>query len=443
MARAGTLRELPKSIGRYVVEKQIGAGAMGRVLLSHDPVLERHVAIKLLRDDLAIGSDVRDGLVVRMRHEARAAARVTHPNLVVIHDMGEDEDLGLYLVFEYLEGPTLKQQVSERRLSPRRAAKLAKELGSALSFAHEKGVLHRDVKPENIILTPNGSKLADFGIARVPDSTLTHAGGLLGTPAYSAPETFRDSKFSAASDQFSLAATLYEALSGERAFPGDDAVSVASKITHDPPAPFAAARGYGESLDGVFGRALAKAPEDRFETCAAFGEALVRALAEVPAPAGQRVSDTSANPMNATATRISQAPFEERKPWRVVLGGIVVVTVLALLARAYLRNQDAALDAQQPAASSEASAEPIESATEPVVPKKPITPVVRTHDHEPTAVGSEPTVSSSHPDTSGSASPSAPETSASAAVPAPPQASAQGTAAPGHSPSPAASSAPR
>ena len=98
---------------------------MGRVLLARDPVLERHVAIKILRDDLSIAADVREGLLVRMRHEARAAARVTHPHLVVLHDMGEDEDVGLYLVFEYLEGPTLKQRLTEGRLSPRQAARTA------------------------------------------------------------------------------------------------------------------------------------------------------------------------------------------------------------------------------------------------------------------------------------------------------------------------------
>jgi serine/threonine-protein kinase len=105
--------------------------------------------------------------------------------------MGEDDDLGLYLVFEYIEGPTLKQRLEEGRLTPRQAARVAKEIGGALTFAHDRGVLHRDVKPENLILSPTGTKLTDFGIARVPDSTLTHAGGLLGTPAYSAPETFQ------------------------------------------------------------------------------------------------------------------------------------------------------------------------------------------------------------------------------------------------------------
>src|SRR6185369_12353529 len=250
---------------------------MGRVLLAHDPVLDRDVAVKHLRDDLKIPREVRSGLVKRMRHEARAAARVAHPNLVVLHDMGEDPTLGLYLVFEYVEGPTLKQRLADAdatprgRLAPDEAARLARQLGAALTLAHEAGILHRDVKPENVILSKSGGKIADFGIARIPDSTLTHQGGLMGTPAYSAPETFRAGKFSPASDQFSLAATIYEALSGRRAFPGDDAVAVAARITHEAPEAFATERSLPAEVDRVLLRAMSKKPEDRFPSCEAFG----------------------------------------------------------------------------------------------------------------------------------------------------------------------------
>src|SRR5262245_11789385 len=191
-ARAPSDPPLPKSVGRYEVVRLLGEGSMGRVLLAHDPVLDRDVAVKHLRGDLKIPRDVREGLIKRMRHEARAAARVPHPNLVVLHDMGEDPAVGLFLVFEYVEGPTLKQRIArEGRLPPAEAARLAAGLGEALTTAHEAGILHRDVKPENVMLARTGGKIADFGIARIPDSTLTHQGGLMGTPAYSAPETFR------------------------------------------------------------------------------------------------------------------------------------------------------------------------------------------------------------------------------------------------------------
>ncbi len=252
---------LPATVGRYEVVRLLGEGAMGRVLLAHDPVLDRNVAVKHLRGDLKIPREVRRGLLDRMEHEARASARVAHPNLVVLHDMGEDPGVGLYLVFEYVEGPTLKQRSLGRPPAPRAGeARLARELGAALTTAHAAGILHRDVKPENVMLAKTGGKIADFGIARIPDSTLTHQGGLMGTPAYSAPETFRGGKFSPASDQFSLAASLYEALAGRRAFPGDDAVTVAARIASETPEPFAAAAGLPPAVDGVLARALDRPP---------------------------------------------------------------------------------------------------------------------------------------------------------------------------------------
>ena len=265
-------------IGRYQPVRLLGRGAMGRVLLGHDPVVDRRVAIKLLRDDLVIPPEQKDALIDRMRQEARASARVSHPNIVALYDMGEDAELGLYLVFEYAEGLTLEQRIARGPLGPEAGAKLARELGDALTTAHAAGVLHRDIKPQNIILTPTGAKIADFGIARVPDSTLTRDGGLLGTPAYSAPECITKGTFSPFSDQFSLAATLYEALSQTRAFPGEDAVSVATRITTDVPPNIAALVGLDPHVDAILARGLAKIPSDRFPSARELGEALAEAL---------------------------------------------------------------------------------------------------------------------------------------------------------------------
>jgi serine/threonine-protein kinase len=269
---------LPPRIGRYRIERLLGRGAMGRVLLARDVVLDRDVAVKLLRDDLGLEPEQRRALVDRMRHEAKACARVGHPHIVQLFDMGEEQNLGLYLVFEYASGTTLKDRLEQGQLQPGAAADVAREIGDALTSAHENGVLHRDVKPENIILTPQGSKIADFGIARVPDSTLTKNGGLLGTPAYSAPECIANGEFSAQSDQFSLAATLYEALSRRRAFPGEDAVSVAARIANEEPPGIAEGCGLDPHVDGVLGRALSKDPEKRFASAREFGDALAEAL---------------------------------------------------------------------------------------------------------------------------------------------------------------------
>jgi serine/threonine-protein kinase len=370
-------RSLPPSIGRYDVVRPIGAGAMGQVLLARDRVLEREVAIKLLRDDLAIGDDVREALIVRMRHEARAAARVTHPNLVILHDMGEDDVLGLYLVFEFLDGPTLKQRIHEGRLPSRQVARIARELGAALTFAHERGVLHRDVKPENVLLTETGAKLADFGIARVPDSTLTRTEGLLGTPAYSAPETFQEAAFSPASDQFSLAATLYEALSGRRAFPGDDALTVANRIANVPPAAFAEELGYARRLDEVLARGMARSPDARFATCRDLGIAVVEAIAPRQARRGDREDASDDDAGEASHARLDGpavrelAPAERRRT-HIALGALAVLLVGGIAARAWLASNDPLAPAAASTTAS-TSVEPLRS----VAPQRPLAPSKR------------------------------------------------------------------
>lgn len=359
--------EVPKLIGRYEVLRLIGEGAMGRVFCAHDPVLGRDVAVKLLRDDLAVPRDVREGLLARMRNEARAAARVAHPNLVTLHDMGEDPQVGLYLVFEYVEGPTLKQRLLEGPLPPADTARLARELGSALTCAHDEGILHRDVKPENVILSRTGGKIADFGIARIPNSTLTHAGGLMGTPAYSAPETFGGKNFSPASDQFSLAALLYEALRGERAFPGDDAVEVAARIANDTPERFAADRNLPLEVDEVLIRALSRSPLDRFPSCEALGELLADALAPVitPAPRPMMTSSSGRIPIpevSVAAAAAATTPPPERRWGQVALGASVVTVTAALLVHTALRHEDDPRLTIPPVQS--ASAEPHSSASE-------------------------------------------------------------------------------
>ncbi|HEX9621056.1 MAG TPA: serine/threonine-protein kinase [Polyangiaceae bacterium] len=351
---------LPESVGRYRVVRLLGQGAMGRVLLAHDPILDRDVAVKLLRDDLRLPDDQRRALVDRMRQEARAAARVSHPHIVAMHDMGEHDEIGLYLVFEYAEGVTLKDRLREGTLDPGAAAKLAREIGDALTALHRSSVLHRDVKPENIILTPIGCKLADFGIARVPDSTLTRDGGLLGTPAYSAPESIAVGRFSPASDQFSMATTLYEAVCGRRAFPGDDAMAVASRIATEQPMAFASQLGLDPRVDEVFERAFSKEPADRFESAAEFGEVLEQALS---APA-RNALPTIPDHHHAQAL---ERESRESHTLRTALGGAAVGALLSIAGfqvTAHLKERD---DATAPSPA----------------PPRPVLPLVR----EPPPVG--------------------------------------------------------
>lgn len=346
---------LPTQIGRYRIERLLGRGAMGRVLLAHDPVLDRSVAIKLLRDDLNIPPEQHDALLHRMRQEARASARVSHPNIVALHDMGEDPELGLCLVFEYAEGLTLKERLARGPIGPEAAAKLAREVGDALSTAHEAGVLHRDIKPENIILTATGAKVADFGIARVPDSTLTRDGGLLGTPAYSAPECIASGKFSQRSDQFSLAATLYEAVSGQRAFPGEDAIAVATRITSEEPPGIADLAGLDPHVDDVLARGLAKDPEARFEDARAFGKALAEALWQSP---------RSRLPTLPDERHRFQAPSaNESRTARLVVGGAAVGALLGIAGFQLM------VGLREPEHPPEARAEEVEPAPAPAPPR--------------------------------------------------------------------------
>ncbi len=236
---------IPAAIGRYSVERLLGAGAMGRVYLARDPKLDRAVAIKTIkRRDM--DDDVRRTFLERFQNEARAAAKVHHPHIVQVFDVGEDEGEGPYLVFEYVAGRSLKQKLrAEGPMGPEEIVRFADEIAGALDAAHAAGIIHRDLKPDNLLLAPSGSaKLADFGVARLPDAALTKEGQFLGTPCYAAPETLREGRYGSSSDVFSFAATLYEVVSGKRAFPGSDAVSVAHKVIHETPkAPSLAAEG--------------------------------------------------------------------------------------------------------------------------------------------------------------------------------------------------------
>ena len=294
-----TTAEPPRTIGRYDVERLLGQGGMGRVWLARDTVLGRNVAIKVLRDDLALPPSVRDELVTRMRHEAQAAAAVSHPNIVTLYDMGEDDAMGLYLVFEYVAGPkadgpeSLRDRLREIGPLPLNdVARLARELGSALTFAHAAGVIHRDIKPENILFSRTGAKIADFGIARIPDSTITRVNTVLGTPAYTSPEALSKADFGPASDQFAFAATLYEAATGVRAFGGDDPIVTAGKVSSEPPPPLDPAVGSApvvRALNAALAKGVAKEVGDRFASCVDLGETVARAIERPNDPPGPSI----------------------------------------------------------------------------------------------------------------------------------------------------------
>ncbi|HSC85940.1 MAG TPA: serine/threonine-protein kinase [Polyangiaceae bacterium] len=278
---SGARLQAGAKIGRYTMVSELGRGAMGVVWLAKDEILERRVALKFLRPDLVLDQEERALLMQRMRQEALAVARLNHPGIVALHDLGEDAEHGIFLVFEHAPGPTLEATLRRGRLTRDGAARLALQLGEAVTAAHERGIVHRDLKPANLILNEEGAKIADFGVARLPESTLTRSGAQVGTPAYSAPESIRHGEHSPASDQFGLAASLYEALSGQRAFPGQDATTVALRIEREPPLPIAQSLGLSPTIDQVLARGMARDPLDRYPSCRELGYEFSRALGSV------------------------------------------------------------------------------------------------------------------------------------------------------------------
>jgi serine/threonine protein kinase len=251
---------------------------MGRVYLATDPELGRQVAIKVLRLDAA--GNARDAYIARFRNEARAAARLQHPNVVTLHDTGIDATLGPYLVYEYVSGQTLRARINDGKLDARAVVALARGVGAALDAMHAAGIIHRDVKPDNILIAPDGAvKVTDFGIARVSDVQLTRDGQFLGTPAYASPEAITRGVYTARGDQFSLAAVLYESLCGIRPFPGDDAVAVSYAVANDvPPPPSKWVKDLPALVDQCFERALSKKANDRFLSSSEFAATLAAAF---------------------------------------------------------------------------------------------------------------------------------------------------------------------
>jgi serine/threonine-protein kinase len=265
------------------VEGTLGAGAFGTVYLAKDDVLGRRLAIKTVRlDALAVTGAPLEELTQRFQREARVSAQLKHPNIVTIYDVGESEGLS-YLAMEYLEGQGLESLIaSEGRLPPERAAAIGAQVAEALAYAHSQGVVHRDVKPANIMIESGDRvKVTDFGIAKAQTAeNLTATGSLVGTPAYMSPEQARGGELDGRSDLFSLGCVLYEMLGGARAFSADSITGLIFKVITEAPRPLEElAPDAPAELLAVVRRSLSKAPEMRFPDGHAMAEALLQAAA--------------------------------------------------------------------------------------------------------------------------------------------------------------------
>ncbi len=223
-----------QTIGRYRVDALLGSGAMGEVYRAYDPLIDRPVAIKVVRPELLAGSGAEQWLE-RFRREARAAGRRFHPHIVAILDIGEDNGVP-FLAMEYVEGRTLDGILkTEAPLEMARSVAIITQVLSALGFAHQNGIVHRDVKPANIMVLANGDiKVADFGIARIDDSEFTIVGDVLGTPAYMAPEQLAGATADARTDLFAAAVILFEMLSGVKPFRGASVTEIIARMERRP-----------------------------------------------------------------------------------------------------------------------------------------------------------------------------------------------------------------
>jgi eukaryotic-like serine/threonine-protein kinase len=296
--------------GRYRLDERLGAGGMSTVYRAVDNVLEREVAVKLLAEHLSED----EGFVARFRREALAAAKLVHPNVVQVYDSGRDADAQRhYIVMEYVNGPTVAQLMKERgRLPAEDAVEIIEQACGGLEYAHRHGVIHRDVKPGNLLINPDGVvKLADFGIAKAAeDSRITQIGSVVGTAAYLSPERARGQDATPNADVYSLGVVMYQLLAGRLPFDSGSLTELSMR-QHQPPSPLQPLNpGVSPQLERTVMRALAAAPEHRYRSAAEFGEAI---------RAGARGRDSAATTaLETAATRVATVPTHDTASTRVI-----------------------------------------------------------------------------------------------------------------------------
>ncbi|WP_084476875.1 serine/threonine-protein kinase [Nocardia ignorata] len=294
----------------YTIDRQLGRGGMGSVYLARHPRLPRWTALKLLNQELFSDAEIR----ARFEREADLVAQLDHPNIVTVFDRGVENDQ-LWISMQYVDGIDASM-LDPATLPPDRALQIIRETAAALDFAHRAGVLHRDVKPANILLARSNSQervyLTDFGIARLRDDSghLTETGSFTATLAYAAPEQLTGVPLDHRADQYSLACTLYTLLTGTAPFEAPSPAAVITGHLQSPPPPVSPRRaGLPPNLDAVMARALAKRPADRFSSCEEFVEAAQRAM---------RTGTTGARPIARPPSGAHAQPFMGMQPMRPV-----------------------------------------------------------------------------------------------------------------------------
>jgi eukaryotic-like serine/threonine-protein kinase len=326
---------------RYDVGRKLGSGGMGEVFLARDRVLGRDVALKVLRTQYAGDSEFAE----RFKREARSAASLSHPNIVQVYDRGETEDGSSYIAMEYVPGGTLKEKiVGSGPLGTREAAALGAQVAEALEAAHERGMVHRDIKPQNVLLTDRGdAKVADFGIARAGSSvTISRTGSVMGTAGYMSPEQALGEPATPKSDLYSLGVVLYEALTGELPYTADNPIAVSMKHVNEPlRPPREIDPTIPEGMNALVSRLMAKNPEDRYASADELADDLWKisrgreptAAAVAAVPTHQQRAPVAASSPTRKVPASRPSPVRQRRrriPWFLILVAAILFTLGAL-----------------------------------------------------------------------------------------------------------------
>jgi serine/threonine-protein kinase len=300
------------NVGKYELRRQIGRGAMGVVYEAFDTVIERRVALKMLRTDIFAPEQLAD-VRARLKREAHSAGRLSHPNIVTIFDYGEHEG-SPFIVMDLMEGEELSRSLeSGARLALPQVVRVMEQLLAALAYAHARGVVHRDIKPSNVFVLRDGTiKVVDFGLARLEASNLTETGTLLGTPAYMSPEQFLGLPADARSDIFSAGVILYQMLTGDRPFTGSPSTIMQKVLRQDPVEPSVLNPTLSASWDTLIKRALAKKPDDRLQSARQFSESMRLVFEGKPLPYAAELAEEATVRIDATV-RIAPPPAKRSR----------------------------------------------------------------------------------------------------------------------------------
>ncbi len=383
------------NIGKYEIRRELGRGAMGVVYEGYDPMIKRTVALKTIRADQVAGENA-ETMLARFRREAQAAGRLSHPNIVSVYDIGEDAGIW-YIAMEFVNGRELKSYFEgNERFAPADIVRIMTQILDALGYSHRQGVIHRDIKPANVIVLADGAiKVADFGIAHVESSNMTQAGTVLGTPSYMSPEQIMGLPIDGRSDLFSAGVILYQFLTGERPFSGSATATMHKVLEEDPLPPSRFNVQVPGAMDAVIRKALAKRPDERYQTAADFAAALRTAaqstdasgdptllatpgptqIAQAESTRTERIAPagTTGSPSSASPPARADAAETTKRPQTTAIAIVAAVAVIGIGAGLWAvfprTTGDAAKVAQAPA--------PPASAATPAPPAAaPSTPVL-------------------------------------------------------------------